>query len=170
MRYKILITYASLYGSTAEIARYIGDELSKVNGLSVVVKAVVDVEQLADYDAVIIGGAIYGGEWTPALNDFVNANREQLQAKTRALFVVAMRMRDDTDDMRQSVLATIDKQRIVLEPVASIGLFAGKLDYSALSPIVRMKIKTKGLPEGDFRDWDKIKEWVDNLVLLFESS
>lgn len=165
MNQKVLVTYASLYGSTTEIARAIAEQLSTHLGKSSVELRRVDViENLDDYSAVVLGGAIYGGEWAPAVNEFVDSHKAQLKEKALALFVVAIRLREDTESMRKSVLSNIETQRIMLEPIVSVGLFAGKVDYDALSPIVRMKAKTKGLPEGDFRNWDAIAAWADELV------
>jgi len=49
-----------------------------------------------------------------------------------------------------------------------VGLFAGVLDYSELSFIVRLvmksKMKKKGVPEGDHRDWDAIRAWAEGLL------
>jgi len=53
-----------------------------------------------------------------------------------------------------------------VKPV-DIGLFAGVLDYSKLSFVVRMvmksKMKKKGVPEGDHRNWDDIRAWAEGL-------
>jgi len=53
-----------------------------------------------------------------------------------------------------------------VQPVDT-GLFAGVLDYSKLSLIVRVvmksKMKKKGVSEGDYRDWDAIHSWAEGL-------
>ena len=48
-----------------------------------------------------------------------------------------------------------------------MGLFAGVLDYSRLNMMYRLIIKSemkkKGIPEGDFRNWDSIRTWAEGL-------
>ena len=53
---KVLVTAASAHGSTAEIARVIGDELT-AQGFGVTVLPPERVRSIADYDAVILGSA-----------------------------------------------------------------------------------------------------------------
>jgi menaquinone-dependent protoporphyrinogen IX oxidase len=59
------------------------------------------------------------------------------------------------------VLAYLDSVRTMLEPVA-IGMFAGKLDYSKLSFLDRI-IAKKVMPEGDWRNWETIRDWASEL-------
>jgi menaquinone-dependent protoporphyrinogen oxidase len=46
-----------------------------------------------------------------------------------------------------------------IKPVA-IGTFAGAMDYSNLSWLNQKILKSKGAPEGDFRDWNAIRAWA----------
>jgi menaquinone-dependent protoporphyrinogen oxidase len=46
-----------------------------------------------------------------------------------------------------------------IKPI-SIGTFAGALDYQNLSWLNKKIMKSKGSPEGDFRDWDAIRAWA----------
>lgn len=57
---KVLVTYASKYGSTAEIAEVIGKELIK-REYEVEVKPISEVGSLAEYDGFVIGSAVYAG-------------------------------------------------------------------------------------------------------------
>jgi menaquinone-dependent protoporphyrinogen oxidase len=63
------------------------------------------------------------------------------------------------------VLQYIQPVYIAVKPV-SVGLFAGCMDYGKLSAIMRLQVQTKGLPEGDFRDWDAIRTWAARLPSL----
>lgn len=160
-----LVTYASRYGSTAEIAARIGTTLT-AHGLNVSVRPIGDVASLEDCGSVVIGAPIYSAEWPPDMIDFIHRHQAVLRALPVALFAVALRLRDDSAALREAVMGTIDVYRVMLAPV-SVGLFAGALEYGKLSPIVRLQIQTKGLPEGDFRDWDAITRWADDLPPLF---
>ena len=48
-----------------------------------------------------------------------------------------------------------------------LGLFAGALDFSKLTVVYRMIMKSKtkkqGIPEGDFRNWEAIHAWAKGL-------
>ena len=41
--------------------------------------------------------------------------------------------------------------------------FAAALDYSNLSLPIKLIMKLKGAPEGDFRNWDVISAWATSL-------
>ena len=56
MTQKTLIAYASKYGSTEEIAKYIGNILSE-EGNEVVVNSVKNIKDISGYDNIIIGSA-----------------------------------------------------------------------------------------------------------------
>ena len=54
---KVLVTYASKCGSTAEVAQVIAERLAQ-QGDGVDVKPVEEVHDLAGYDAVVVGSVI----------------------------------------------------------------------------------------------------------------
>jgi hypothetical protein len=59
----------------------------------------------------------------------------------------------------QSVLAAVFE----VKPV-DMGLFAGVLDYrkysAGMGAVMRYKMRSKGVKEGDYRDWDGIQAWA----------
>lgn len=165
MQKKYLVTYASHYGSTAEIAARIGGILT-THALEVDVKSIAEVATLETYVGTVIGSPIYSGEWSQDMVTFINLYKEQLNRIPVAIFTAALRLRDSSEEMREAVLGTLYSYRMTLKPIA-IGLFAGALDYGKLSPIVRLQLKSKQLPEGDFRDWAQIENWARSLPELF---
>jgi len=60
MSNKILVAYASRTGSTAEVAKAIGNTLAE-SGAQVDVLPMQDIKDLAPYQAVVAGCAIRGG-------------------------------------------------------------------------------------------------------------
>ncbi|MFH1693414.1 MAG: flavodoxin domain-containing protein [Bacillota bacterium] len=62
MKNSVLIAYASKKGSTKEIAEEIYSCLMDMN-IKVAIKDVSRVENLNDYDTLIIGSAVYYGMW-----------------------------------------------------------------------------------------------------------
>ena len=59
---RVLVTWGSKRGGTAEIASTISDELKAV-GVEVALMPASDVRDLRGYDAAIIGGALYANRW-----------------------------------------------------------------------------------------------------------
>ena len=59
---RILVAYASKYGSTAGIAQKIGAKLSEA-GHAADVLPVDQVSDLTPYRAAVIGSAVYVGQW-----------------------------------------------------------------------------------------------------------
>jgi menaquinone-dependent protoporphyrinogen IX oxidase len=89
----------------------------------------------------------------------VKTHRSTLAGIPTAYFLVSGFLREDTPEMRQKVLAFLDPVREILEPI-SIGLFAGKIDFSKLPWLDRTIAKAVGSPEGDWRDWEAIRNWA----------
>ena len=73
---------------------------------------------------------------------------------------------------RQSYMEPVLKAAPEVRPVDS-GFFAGVLDYSKMNLVARMvmkaKMQAKGIPEGDFRNWNAITSWAKGLIVPFGS-
>jgi len=164
MMKKILVTYATRAGSTFEVAEQVAEVL-RATGASVDVKPIPAVHELKGYDAVVIGSAIRMGQWLPEAVAFVQAQREPLSHIPTAYFLVSGLLRDDTPQMRGKVLAFLDPVRQILEP-ASIGLFAGKMDYSTMDGLDRSIAEAVSTSEGDWRNWEAIRSWAQGLQLI----
>jgi len=161
MNGKILVAYTSEYGSTAGVADAIGKELCN-KGASVDVRIAKKVTHLSSYCGVILGSPIYKGKLMSDAVKFLKENSGILSKIPVAYFVVCMTMQNPTEENRQKALAYLDS---VLHSVpqikpVGIGLFAGALHYDKLSWPMRKVLQFKGLPEGDFRDWDMIQTWA----------
>src|SRR5215216_3904952 len=84
----ILVTYASMTGSTEEVAQSIGDEIAR-NGIRVEVLPVDKVDDVNRYDGVVIGGPMIWG-WHRAASAFLKKNRAALRHIPLAVFATAM--------------------------------------------------------------------------------
>ncbi len=123
------------------------------------IKSVRDVQ---GYDAVVIGSVIRMGHWLPEAVEFVEHHRESLSRIPTAYFLVSGFLQADRPEARKTVLAYLEPVHAMLEPV-SIGLFAGKMDDSKLSWLDRFIAKKVGSAEGDWRDWEAIRQWARSL-------
>lgn len=162
---KILVAYATRAGSTAEVAAYVAQVL-RATGATVDVQYTRMVHEVQGYDAVIIGSAIRMGQWLPEAVEFVKTYRETLSRIPTAYFLVSGLLRNDTPEMRRTVLAFLDPVRALLEPV-SIGLFAGKIDYCTMSGFDRSIAEAISSAEGDWRNWEAIRCWAQRLPAMF---
>jgi len=93
----ILVAYATRYGSTAEVAEAIGDELRKT-GVEVDVQPIDDIQGLSRYQAVIIGSPIYMGKWLPEAQVFVERHQQYLRGIPVAYFAVGLTVAGETPD------------------------------------------------------------------------
>jgi menaquinone-dependent protoporphyrinogen oxidase len=160
MSKKILVTYASKCGSTGEVAIAIGKTLAQT-GARVDVLPLRKVTNLSAYEAVFVGSAIRMAKWLPEATDFISENHAILQSVPVAYFTVCATMIEDTPARLAKAAGFIEPVRTVLTPAAE-GYFAGKVDPNSLSFIEDTALKAKGVPQGDFRDWDKITNWAQS--------
>ena len=156
---KILVAYATKAGSTAEVAAEIGRVVESKGGCKVDVHPVGKVKEVGGYDAVIIGSAIRAGKWLPEATKFVEKHRDALSQVPVAFFTVCLTLSEDTEENRRTVAAYLDPVREIVQPV-DVGLFAGMMDSSKLSFLLRLMMKKMKSPEGDFRDWEAIRDWA----------
>lgn len=160
MSKKILVTYASKRGSTGEVAQAIGETLAQ-GGARVKVLPIRKVASLSDYEAVFIGSAIRVAKWLPEAADFVGENRAVLERVPTAYFTVCATLIENTPETRARAAGFLEPVRAVLSPAAE-GYFAGKVDPNTLSFLENMMLKSRHVPQGDFRDWEKITSWAQS--------
>jgi menaquinone-dependent protoporphyrinogen oxidase len=160
---RVLVTYASKAGSTGEVAGVIGQALA-ANGAAVDVYPVEAVPDIQAYQAVILGSAIRMGKWLPAATRFVEAHQSYLNQIPTACFTCCLALHEDTEQNRREALGYMDPVSSLVAPAAR-GAFAGKLDSSRLSFLERMMVQARGMPEGDFRQWEAIRAWAGSLQL-----
>ena len=161
MKKRVLITYASQYGSTGGVADAIEKELCSKDVAADVV-LIKNASNVSSFQGVVIGSAIYRGKWLPEALDFVQKNKDILRQVPVAYFLVCMSLSHPTEENRAKVSSYMDpilKAVPEIRPVG-IGTFAGALDYNNLSWINKKILQSKGTPEGDFRDWNAIRTWA----------
>lgn len=162
---RILVTYASTFGSTAEVAEAIGQEL-RAAGTAVDILPVQDVNDLGQYAAVVIGSGIYNGTWLPEAIYFLRLYESMLQQLPVAYFNVCMILYRDTPKRRHIATSYLESVRAVVptvQPVA-VGIFAGKLRYRNLQLLERFIFFLKSrLPWGDYRNWKEIRSWAAHI-------
>jgi len=165
--HKILITYASRTGSTAEIAEAIGKTLSQ-RGMQVEVLPMQDVKDLSVYRAVVAGSAMRSSKWLPDAMQFITTHRAVLSQRPFATFTVCITLAmSNSEQYRQAVAAWIQPVRCLVKPVSE-GFFAGRLDFNKLpfnwdTLKLRMVVALGIFPKEDRRDWKAIQAWAESI-------
>ena len=172
MQNKILVTYASRAGSTADVAEAISKTLME-GGAAVEVLPMQAVKDLSSYRAIIVGSAIRKSKWLPEAVQFVRANQETLRHKSLAMFTVCIALaRSNDEQYRSAVAGWVAPVRALVRPLSE-GLFAGMLDFSKLpinwdTLLLRATVAAGIFPRGDHRDWQAIRGWAESLKPLLE--
>ena len=153
---RVLVGAASRHGSTAEVAVRIAEAMrTALPGDAVVdVRPAVEVGDLAPYDAVVLGSAVYMGRWL----DDARAAAQRIAARPPCpvwLFSsgpIGHPPKPDEDPAEVAALVAATGSR-------GHRLFAGRLDRHRLGLAERAMVAALRVADGDFRDWDTIDSW-----------
>ena len=159
---KILIAYATMAGSTGEVAEKIGEVLRNA-GLDIDVLPVEGVKSLSGYDGLVLGSAVRAFHLLPKTTRFLRKFKQPIQSLSFAAFLVCLVMTQDTPERRDTA-TKFAKPIIKVKQPLSLGLFGGVMDPTKLTGYALGMFKNR--PIEDNRDWDKIKTWADELVTL----
>jgi menaquinone-dependent protoporphyrinogen oxidase len=156
---KVLVATSSKHGSTAEIAGAIGSML-RGRDMEPTITSPELVGSVTEYDAVILGSAVYAGRWMKPIRDMVDRLGDQLAERPVWLFSSGPigdppRPEEDPVDVAPIMEATRARGHAV---------FAGRLDKSKLGFGERAMVAAFKAPEGDFRDWDQIRSWAEEIA------
>ena len=162
---KLLVTYASKYGSTAEIAEVIGKELRK-RQYEVEVRPVDQVDSLDGYDGFVIGSAVYAGSWMKPAAKFLRANQRLLAGHPVWFFSSGPTGQGDPNELMDgwTFPENLAKVRETIKPKEVI-LFHGNLDPDKLNFAEKMIVKSVKATIGDYRDWLVIRGWARTIDL-----
>jgi menaquinone-dependent protoporphyrinogen oxidase len=194
---RILVTYATLSGTTVDVAKAVGEEIAKA-GLKVDVMPLIEVKSLDLYDGVVLGGPMIMG-WHRAAQGFLRKHRGELNRIPLAVFVTAMSLtstatasldgvplyidenlpkapeKEGRLNFRERYADVVNYARPILaaarpsKPV-SFGFFGGRLDYGRLAwwaVIFAMFIIQA--PAGDKRNWPAIRRWANGIPDAFRA-
>jgi menaquinone-dependent protoporphyrinogen oxidase len=159
----VLVTYATRYGSTQEVAEAVAATLRE-RGLEVDIQPMPEVRTLEGYDAVVLGTAIYMFRLHKDARRFLSRHREALTQRPIAMFALGP-FHDDQKEW-EAVRTQLDKELAkfpLLTPVAH-QVFGGKFDPAKLRFPWNLVPALKKLPASDIRDWAAIRAWASNLA------
>lgn len=160
----ILVTYASKYGSTAEIAEKIAEVLRKGN-LEVSILAANEVGDVSSYDAVVVGSGVYAGHWLKDAVTFLESNENILATTPVWIFSSGPTGEGEPVEIMHGWRFPEAQQSTIshIKP-RDIRLFHGKIDSHKLHLGDRLIVKAVRAKEGDFRDWEMISAWAKQIA------
>ncbi|MCA9734999.1 MAG: flavodoxin domain-containing protein [Deferribacteres bacterium] len=165
---KILITYASQFGTTGEIAKAMGEAMCQ-EGAIIETKWIQNVIDLQSYDAVVIGSAIHYDGWMSEAEEFVKTNQNILSKVPVAYFFSCLTLSKQNEKARRKAQTYADKIANLVPKVKPVlvGQFAGVLDYGKMSFLTRTFakgiMKIMQVKEGDYRNWNAIQTWAKDV-------
>ena len=171
----VLVTYGSRYGSTKQISEFMAKTIKEKGHAVDLYEASKTPSSIEEYDVVLIGSGIQIGKWKNTALNFLKKHQKTLREKRTGLFVscVFSMYPDKLEASRKKFLIDV-ANKYGLEP-AGLGLFGSCLDFTGKKGLkynITVNIMKKDLAEMgieydetyEFRDWQKIKEWTENLV------
>jgi menaquinone-dependent protoporphyrinogen oxidase len=164
---KILLAYASRYGSTEEVAQTIASTLRE-SGLALDVEPMQSVHNLEAYTAIILGAPLYIGKWHQEAHRFLIRFRDALMLRPVAIFALGPISVDETEMQGSRAQLENDLANYPwLKPVA-LEMFIGRYDPTKLSASHRLLAMLPAsplhdIPVSDHRDWEAIRAWTNSL-------
>ncbi len=176
---KVLIAYASRYGSTQGIAERIAATLRR-QGHETTVQAAGQAPDPAGYDAAVIGSAAYYFHWMKPAAKYVRHNADSLANLPVWLFSSGPLGTKDKDDKGRDLCETlvpkeIEEFQTTVKP-RDHRVFFGAMDPGKLGFLHRLVYKLPAnrgdalFPVGDFRNWGAIEAWAAGISEALKKS
>jgi len=161
----VLVTVASKHGSTGEIGELIAGVLRDAS-LVVESRSPETVRDVAPFDAVVLGSAIYAGRWLQPARAFVDRHADALARRPTWIFSSGP-IGDPPLPAAESMEAAEIAARLGARDLRT---FAGRLDRAQLGFMERTVTRALKAPEGDFRDLDAIRSWADEIAIALQTA
>ena len=154
---RVLVVTASRHGATEEIGEAIARRLVE-RGFDVRTREASEADGLERYGAVVLGSAVYMGRWLPPAREFAEAHEHDLRERPVWVF--------SSGPIEGKPAGAPADEKLLAERIGARGhtVFAGRLDRKQLHFGERALTALGGSPEGDFRDWDAVAAWADEIA------
>jgi menaquinone-dependent protoporphyrinogen oxidase len=155
---KVLVSAASKYGATSEIAQAIADVLAE-RGCQVTVLPPEKAGAVGEFDAVVLGSAVYMGQWLKPARQLAARSGDALAARPVWLFSSGpvgepAKPADNPVDVTKILQATKARDHQI---------FTGKLAKSTSASLTGPSPQPHA-QEGDFRNWAQISAWATGIA------
>ncbi len=153
---RVLVAYASKYGSVEEVARFVGGVL-RDEGAECDVVAARQTPPLDGYDLVVLGSGLYMTRLHRDARRFLRRHRDDLAHTPFAVFAMGPLSAEPAE--RETVRSQLEhglERYPELVPVAK-AIFGGVIVPE------RMPFPFNRMPAGDHRDWEEIRRFAAEL-------
>ena len=157
---RVLVTAASRHGGTSAVAEELARTLVAA-GLEADLRPPDEVEDVREYDAIVLGSAIYYGQWLPTALDLVRRNRGVIDERPVWLFSVGPLGSAEPQAATEPAIVGELAERT---HARGHRVFGGVLDRSRLGIGEKIVASVVRAPEGDFRDWPEVRRWASEIA------
>ena len=158
-RPRVLVAFASRHGSTREIAAALARGLTS-HGLSASVVPVERRPDPTDFDAVVLGSAVYGGQWLEPAVRYAYETTNALRSRPTWLFSSGLA----TDSPRLPDGVTDAQWFSAAVGARGSRIFGGRLERRLLSAAERLVWDAGAAMAGDFRNWPAVRAWSTEIA------
>jgi menaquinone-dependent protoporphyrinogen oxidase len=185
---KTLIVYGTRYGATAstseEIAKVLRDEGFEVRVVNAKKEKVNDI---SDYELIIIGSGMKINKWTKEPENFMKKFKKGLSNKKVVIFVSSAikaiyEHEGNTEELEKARRKYLDEkaEKYSLNPIA-MTIFGGVLNYDEMGWMTKKtvgqlwrKYEEMGIEKKngvyDTRNWESIRKWTKELAQKIRST
>lgn len=164
MANKILLAYASVHGSTQEIAEQIAETIRN-EGLTVDLQEARKVQSLTGYQAIVLGAPIYMFHLHKDALNFISRHKDTLMDGLPIAIFAGGPIEADKDQWGD-ISKQLDQELAKfpwLKPIA-VEIVGGRFDPTKLRFPYNLIPALKQMPAADLRDWTAIRSWSNDLV------
>jgi menaquinone-dependent protoporphyrinogen oxidase len=158
METKVLVAYASVHGSTREIAEKVAATL-RDEGLTVDLQPIREVRKLDGYRLVALGAPLY-----------MSKHRRAIEGGLEVAVFAGGPIEASDEKAWEEVRAQLDKELARfpwLKPLR-VEIVGGKFDPARLRFPYNLIPAMKQMPPSDLRDWAAIQAWARDLAVQLQ--
>ncbi len=163
---RVLVSVASRHGGTSDMGDTIADTL-RAAGHEVTELIPDDVEHVEQYDAAVLGSAVYVNRVALGLRDLVDRQGGQLRGMPVWLFWSGPVGDSTSPDLEAPDDVTTLARTIEARDVR---MFPGRLERSELNISERALVALVKAEAGDFRDFEDVREWAQGIAEQLSAS
>lgn len=153
----VLVSYGSKMGGTAEIAGRIASTLEQVD-LQVTLQSAAELERFDQFDAIVLGSAIYTGRWRKESLRLLQRIEPNTPEMPLWIFHSGP-LGDDQDDEVQS-LPRKAADLVGRLDIRDVKAFGGRLPEDPPGWLAGAMAKKNA---GDWRDFDDVEAWAGRI-------
>jgi menaquinone-dependent protoporphyrinogen oxidase len=160
---RVLVAVASRHGSTTELAQAMGQALH-AHGVEPQIRQVDELPasgpgSVEDFDAVVLGSALYEQRWLESATRFAQERSDALRGRPVWLFSSGQ---VGNPAMHQGPQELAELER--LTGAREHRMFPGRLDENELDEQERRVVDELGVAGGDYRDWAAVRAWAGRVA------